>query len=217
MTREPTGVVAILRGLTPNRAAEVGEALVDAGLTTLEVPLNSPDPLRSITILREELGDRARVGAGTVLDPAAASAAVAAGAQLIISPHTDPEVVTEAVARSVPVYPGVATVSEAFTAIRHGARAVKLFPANQVGLAAVRAWGAVLPPEVELVPVGGVGTGHFADWVAAGATGFGIGTALFTPETPSELLAERARELMAAWRSTADRLRPLPELVPVSG
>ncbi|WP_147915388.1 2-dehydro-3-deoxy-6-phosphogalactonate aldolase [Ruania zhangjianzhongii] len=216
MTREPTGLVAILRGLRPERAAEVGAALVGAGLTTLEVPLNSPDPLRSITILREQLGDRALVGAGTVLDPAAVDAAVEAGAQLIVCPHTDPDVVAEAVASGVPVYPGVATVSEAFTAIRHGARAVKIFPADQVGLAAVRAWGAVLPPEVELVPVGGVSAGQLGDWVAAGATGFGIGSALFTPDVPAELLTQRANELVTAWASVADRLRPPPDLAPVS-
>lgn len=210
MRREPTGLVAILRGLTPDRATEVGEALVGAGLTTLEVPLNSPDPLRSITLLRERLGERARVGAGTVLDPTSVNAAYDAGAQLIVCPHTDPEVVAEAVACGMPVYPGVATVSEAFTAIRHGARAVKIFPANQVGLAAVRAWGAVLPPEVELIPVGGVTADHFADWVAAGASGFGIGTALFTPEVATELLAERATELVASWTTAADHLRTVP-------
>lgn len=210
MTREPTGLVAILRGLTPERATEVGEALVGAGLTTLEVPLNSPDPLRSITILREQLGDRALVGAGTVLDAVAVDAAVEAGAQLIVCPHTDPDVVAEAVACQVPVYPGVATVSEAFTAIRNGARAVKVFPADQVGLSAVRAWTAVLPPEVELVPVGGVSAGQFDDWVTAGASGFGIGSALFTPEVPSALLAERAETLVAAWAAVADRVRPLP-------
>ena len=212
MTREPSGLVAILRGLTPERAADVGVALVGAGLSTLEVPLNSPDPLRSITILREQLGDRARVGAGTVLDPGAVAAACDAGAQLIVCPHTDPDVVREAVACSVPVYPGVATVSEAFTAIRSGARAVKIFPANQVGIAAIRAWGAVLPPEVELVPVGGVAAGDFGDWVAAGATGFGIGTALFTPEVSTAVLAERAGELVTAWRGVTDRLRPVPDL-----
>lgn len=207
MTREPTGLVAILRGLTPERAADVGAALVGAGLTTLEVPLNSPDPLSSIAILREELGDRARVGAGTVLDPGSVAAACEAGAQLIVCPHTDPDVVAEAVAREVPVYPGVATVSEAFTAIRHGARAVKIFPANQVGLAAVQAWGAVLPPEVQLVPVGGVAADQFAQWVDVGATGFGIGSALFTPDTPTNLLADRATELVAAWTAVAGRLR----------
>ena len=210
MTREPTGLVAILRGLTPEQAPAVGEALVGAGLTTVEVPLNSPDPLRSITILREQLDERALVGAGTVLDAVSVAAAVEAGAQLIVCPHTDPDVVAEAVACRVPVYPGVATVSEAFTAIRHGARAVKIFPADQVGLSAVRAWTAVLPPEVELVPVGGVSAGQFENWVAAGASGFGIGTALFTPEVPTELLAERAEELVAAWTAVADRVRPLP-------
>ena len=210
MGRAPTGLVAILRGLQPERAVAVGEALVAAGLTTLEVPLNSPDPLRSITALREHLGERARVGAGTVLEASAVRAAHEAGAQLIVCPHTDPDVVAEAVAAGLPVYPGVATVSEAFTAIRHGARAVKLFPAAQVGLTAVRAWRAVLPPEVELVPVGGVSADQFADWVAAGATGFGIGTALFTPETSTEQVHARAHALVQAWQAVAGEVRPLP-------
>lgn len=205
-----TGLVAILRGLTPERAAGVGEALVGAGLTTLEVPLNSPDPLRSITILREQLGERARVGAGTVLDPVSVVAAQEAGAQLVVCPNTDPDVVTEAVAAGLPVYPGVATVSEAFTAIRYGARAVKIFPADQVGPAAVRAWQAVLPPEVELVPVGGVGADSFAEWVAVGASGFGIGSALFTPEVPTGQLAERAEALVAAWQAVSAQVRAVP-------
>lgn len=210
MGRRPTGLVAILRGLTPDRAAEVGEVLVTAGLTTLEVPLNSPDPLRSITVLREHLGERALVGAGTVLDAPAVTAARAAGAQLIVCPNTEAEVVAAAAGAGLPVYPGVATVSEAFTAIRHGAQAVKIFPADQVGLAAVRAWRAVLPPEVELVPVGGVGAEAFAEWVAVGATGFGIGSALFTPELATEDLRARAEQLVAAWAAVAGDVRDLP-------
>ncbi|WP_022917457.1 2-dehydro-3-deoxy-6-phosphogalactonate aldolase [Ruania albidiflava] len=205
-----TGLVAILRGLTPDRAADVGEALVSAGLTTVEVPLNSPDPLQSITILREQLGARARVGAGTVLDPVSVVAAQEAGAQLIVCPNTDPDVVTEAVAAGLPVYPGVATVSEAFTAIRYGARAVKIFPADQVGAVAVRAWQAVLPPEVELVPVGGVGPAGFAEWVAAGASGFGIGSALFTPDAPVGQLQERAETIVAAWNAVSAQVRDVP-------
>jgi len=210
MSRVPTGLVAILRGLRPDRAADVGEALVGAGLTTLEVPLNSPDPLQSITILREQLGGRARVGAGTVLDPASVAAAAGAGAQLIVCPNTDPDVIAESVAAQVPVYPGVATVSEAFTAVRYGARAVKVFPADQVGPAAVRAWRAVLPPEVELVPVGGVGADAFGEWVAVGASGFGIGSALFTPETATDELRERAAALVAAWAAVSGEVRELP-------
>lgn len=210
MIRRPTGLVAILRGLSPDRAVQVGEALVDAGLTTLEVPLNSPDPLRSIEILREQLGERALVGAGTVLDEASVAAATTAGAQLIVCPNTDPDVVAAATAAGLPVYPGVATVSEAFTAIRYGARAVKVFPADQVGPAAVRAWRAVLPPEVELVPVGGVGADGFREWVAVGASGFGIGSALFTPEVSTEQLRERAAALVAAWAAVSGEVRELP-------
>jgi len=210
MSRAPTGLVAILRGLTPDRAAEVGEALVTAGLTTLEVPLNSPDPLDSIAILREQLGERALVGAGTVLDAASVAAATDAGAQLIVCPNTDPDVVAAATAAGLPVYPGVATVSEAFTAIRYGARAVKIFPADQVGPAAVRAWRAVLPPQVELVPVGGVEAGGFAEWVGVGASGFGIGSALFRPDVPTAQLGERAAALVAAWAAVSGEVRDLP-------
>lgn len=212
MTRTPTGLVAILRGLTPAEAPAVGEALVAAGITALEVPLNSPEPLASISSLREKLGDRARVGAGTVLSPRAVADACAAGAQLIVCPHTDPRVVTAAVGRGVPVYPGVATVTEAFIAIGAGAAAVKIFPANQPGSAAVRAWRAVLPAEVELIPVGGVGAEQFAEWVAVGATGFGIGSALFTPGIALDALRERADLLVTAWAGVADRLRTVPDL-----
>ncbi|QOR70971.1 2-dehydro-3-deoxy-6-phosphogalactonate aldolase [Ruania alkalisoli] len=193
-----TGLIAILRGLEPTNAAEVGSVLYESGFRTLEVPLNSPEPLRSIEILRESLPQDARVGAGTVLTTAQVTSVKEAGGQLVVSPNTNPEVIAATVAAGLASYPGVATVSEAFTAIDTGAGALKLFPAQQVGLAGMRAWLAVLPA-VELIPVGGVGAEQMAEWVGAGATGFGIGSSLFAPGVGLNELRTRARELTQAW------------------
>ncbi|UFU06739.1 2-dehydro-3-deoxy-6-phosphogalactonate aldolase [Ruania halotolerans] len=201
-----TGLIAILRGLTPADAADVGAVLYESGFRTLEVPLNSPDPLRSIQVLRESLPADAQVGAGTVLTTAQVTSVLEAGGQLVVSPNTDVDVIEATVAAGLASYPGVATVSEAFTAIRAGARALKLFPAQQVGLSGMQAWLAVLPP-VHLIPVGGVGADQMAGWVDAGATGFGIGSSLYTPGVALAELGERARGLVEAWSSARPRLR----------
>ncbi len=201
-----TGLIAILRGLEPTEAAEVGSVLYESGLRTLEVPLNSPEPLRSIEILRSSLPQDARVGAGTVLTTAQVTSVKEAGGQLVVSPNTNPEVIAATVAAGLASYPGVATVSEAFTAIEAGAGALKLFPAQQVGLAGMKAWLAVLPP-VDLIPVGGVGADEMAEWVAAGATGFGIGSALFAPGVRLEELRTQAAALVQAWDAAAPGVR----------
>ena len=195
----PTGLIAILRGLTPDEAAAVGQAVHAAGISVLEVPLNSPEPLRSVSLLREALPG-CLIGAGTVLTAAEARDARAAGAQFIVSPNTDARVITETVRLGLRSYPGAATPSEAFAALSAGARAVKVFPAVQVGLAGMKAWTDVLPAWAELIPVGGVDADSLPAWVAAGASGCGIGSALYRPgRTPAEV-ADRARVLQAAWQ-----------------
>jgi 2-dehydro-3-deoxyphosphogalactonate aldolase len=200
----PTGLIAILRGLTQQEAPAAGAALRDAGIRALEVTLTSPDPYRSIRLLREIASPRCVVGAGTVLTAAEVRAAFAAGAQLIVSPNTDTGVIAETVRLGMRSFPGAATPSEAIAAIAAGARAVKVFPAAQVGVAGLKAWTAVLPAGIELIPVGGVDAPDFAAWVAAGATGFGVGSALYTAGTPASVLSARARALLSAWQSAGE-------------
>lgn len=200
-----TGLIAILRGITPDEAPAIGRALHEAGFGILEVPLNSPDPYRSIQLLRDALPG-CTVGAGTVLTAAEVADAHAAGAQIIVSPNTNPAVISETVRRGLRSYPGAATPSEAFTAIAAGARAVKVFPAIQVGPAGMKAWTDVLPAAVELIPVGGLKAEDFRTWIAAGATGFGIGSALYRAGTPVPVVASRARELQSAWQEAGSSL-----------
>lgn len=176
------GLIAILRGLRPDEAAEIGEAVLAGGITTLEVPLNSPSPLASIAILREQLGDRATVGAGTVLTPDDVVACRRAGAQIIVSPNCEPSVIARAVDLGMTPFPGVATVSEAFTAINAGARHLKLFPANVLGVASMKAWLDVLPAAISMLPVGGMDASTVGEWAAAGAAGAGFGSSLTRPD-----------------------------------
>jgi 2-dehydro-3-deoxyphosphogalactonate aldolase len=204
-TAAPTGLIAILRGITPDDAPAVGRALHDAGFTILEVPLNSPDPYRSIQLLRDTLPG-CTVGAGTVLTSGQVADAHAAGAQIIVSPNTDPTVISDTVRREMRSYPGAASPTEAFTAIAAGADAIKVFPAVQVGPAGMKAWTDVLPARVELIPVGGLDAGDFGTWIAAGATGFGIGSALYRPGIPLSSVAERARRLQSAWQQASASL-----------
>lgn len=201
----PTGLIAILRGLTPDEAPAVGRAVHEAGIRILEVPLNSPEPYRSIRLLRDSLPG-ATVGAGTVLTADQVSDAHAAGAQIIVSPNTDPAVIAETIRRGMLSVPGAATPSEAFTAIAAGASAVKVFPAVQVSPAGLKAWTDVLPAGVGLLPVGGLDVGGFGAWVAAGATGFGIGSALYRPGIPPSTVADRARQLQSAWQEASASL-----------
>lgn len=174
-------IVAILRGLTPDEAVGIGEALVAAGVTCLEVPLNSPDPLVSIRRLRDALDGRAVVGAGTVLDEAAVGRVADAGGQLMVAPNTDAEVIRAARRARLYALPGVFTPTEAFTALNAGADALKLFPAETSGPAGLRAMRAVLPPSTSIYAVGGVTPVNLAEWRRAGATGAGIGSALYRP------------------------------------
>jgi 2-dehydro-3-deoxyphosphogalactonate aldolase len=192
-------LVAILRGLTPAEAPAIGDALFDAGIRVMEVPLNSPDPLDSIAILAGRFGDTALVGAGTVLHPQGVDAVAEAGGRLIVTPNTDPAVIARTIARGLLPMPGFATATEAFAAIAAGATHLKLFPASTYGEAHLKALSAVMPAGVRLYAVGGVGAGSMGPWRAAGAAGFGIGTDLYRPGRPAADVAARARDLVAAW------------------
>lgn len=194
-------LVAILRGLTPETADDVGDVLVDAGFTLIEVPLNSPRPLDSIARLAQRLAGRALVGAGTVLDVAAVEAVAAAGGTLIVSPNTNPAVIAAAAARGLVAVPGFQTPSEAFAALDAGARALKLFPAEASSPAVLKAIRTVLPAGTAVLPVGGISPTTLVPWHAAGAAGFGIGSALFSPGVSTEALAERAAAFVAAYRA----------------
>ena len=190
-------LIAILRGITPSEAAAVGHSLWEAGFRILEVPLNSPQPLESIAALREALPD-ALVGAGTVLDVAQAEAVRAAGGQLMIAPNFNAKVLETAKSLGMLAIPGVATPSEAFAALSAGADAIKLFPAEMISPAAVKAMRAVLPQDALLIPVGGIGPGTMGAYFKAGANGFGIGSSLYSPGKAMHAIQMAARELIAA-------------------
>lgn len=194
-------LVAIIRGVTPNEAIEVGEALFAAGIRIIEVPLNSPEPLVSIARLAERFRDRALIGAGTVLDPADVARVAEAGGKLIVSPNTHVPVIEAAVAAGMVSSPGYFTPSEAFTALRAGAHALKLFPAEAASPAVVKGQRAVLPPGVPLLVVGGVGPGDVAGWMAAGADGFGLGSGVYRPGQDGATVERQAAAYVAAVRS----------------
>lgn len=196
-------LVAILRGLTPEEAEPVGAALLAAGFRCLEVPLNSPRPLESIGILQRIFGDRALVGAGTVLTPEAVAAVADAGGRIIISPNTNPAVIRESKARGLVSFPAFFTPSEAFTALEAGADALKLFPAEAASPTVLKAVRTVLPAGTPLFPVGGVDPASMAAWRAAGATGFGIGSSLYAPGRSAAEVGERAAALVRGWRESA--------------
>lgn len=195
-----TGLIAILRGVTPAEVVDIGRALTEAGITTIEVPLNSPDPFTSVRLLDEALGDRCAVGAGTVLTTDDVARAREAGATMIVSPNTDRAVITATVDAGMTPYPGVATPTEAFAAIAAGARHLKLFPADAVGVKGAGAWRAVLPQDVELLPVGGVDETNLAAWAGSGVAGAGLGSCLYRPGDNAGTTGARARELCRIWR-----------------
>jgi 2-dehydro-3-deoxyphosphogalactonate aldolase len=194
-------LVAILRGLTPAQAPAVGQALVTAGFLLLEVPLNSPQPLESIAALAAQ-HPALLIGAGTVMNMADVRNVHAAGGRLIISPHFDADVVHEALRLGLACMPGVATPSEAFAALKAGAHALKLFPAEMITPAVVKSLRAVLPASVPLLPVGGISPDNMAAYKTAGASGFGIGSALYKPGQTLAQTREAAKRFMNAWQAT---------------
>ncbi|MBY0331643.1 MAG: 2-dehydro-3-deoxy-6-phosphogalactonate aldolase [Acetobacteraceae bacterium] len=191
-------LVAILRGITPEEAVPVGEALVGAGIAVLEVPLNSPGPMESIARLALALRGRALVGAGTVTTEAEVAQVAAAGGALLVTPHADPALVRAAKARGMLACPGFFTPAEAFALLQAGADALKLFPAEAASPAVLRALRAVLPPGTAVLPVGGMDAASIPGWRDAGAAGFGIGSALYRPGDAPEAVAGKARALLAA-------------------
>ena len=193
-------LIAILRGITPNEAIDIGLALVETGFRIIEVPLNSPEPVESIRRLATALGDRATVGAGTVRSAAEVAEVAAVGGRLIVSPHMSPQVILATKQAGLMSGPGVATPTEAFAAIEAGADFLKLFPAEQLPPAIVKAWRAVLPKGMPLVPVGGITPESMASYVAAGATGFGLGSAIYKPGMAPTDVRRAAEAFIAAWR-----------------
>jgi 2-dehydro-3-deoxyphosphogalactonate aldolase len=191
-------LVAILRGITPAECEAIGDALVDAGFTLLEVPLNSPDPLVSIAAMAARYRGRAMVGAGTVLTPEAVAAVADAGGEMIISPNTNTDVIRASVARGLVSLPGYFTPSEAFAALAAGAHALKLFPAEGVPPAFLKAQRAVLPRDTRVLAVGGIAPDTMARWHAAGADGFGLGSSLYRAGKPAADVARDAAAFISA-------------------
>jgi 2-dehydro-3-deoxyphosphogalactonate aldolase len=194
-------LVAILRGIRPAEVDEIGIALVQAGFRLLEVPLNSPEPFRSIEMLAGLLGDAAVIGGGTVMTPDRASRVVGAGGRLVVTPHCDVDIIRAAKAAGAWCVPGVATPTEAFAAMRAGADALKLFPAEGLPPAVVKALKAVLLPTTRLLPVGGITPDSMPPYVAAGAAGFAIGSALYKPGIKPEEITRRAADFVKAWHA----------------
>ncbi|MEO6256783.1 MAG: 2-dehydro-3-deoxy-6-phosphogalactonate aldolase [Sphingomicrobium sp.] len=190
-------LVAIIRGVTPDEAEAIGAAVFDAGIRIIEVPLNSPEPFDSIARLAQTLGDRALIGAGTVLDPGQVAEVEAAGGRLIIAPNTNPEVIRATVAAGLVSSPGYFTASEAFSAIAAGAQVLKFFPAEAATPGVIRAQKAVLPKAVPVIVVGGVAPETMSTWLEAGADGLGLGSGLYQPGQSAEATAARAQAYVA--------------------
>ncbi len=191
-------LVAILRGVTPGEVVGVTAALERHGLAIVEVPLNSPEPLVSIGLLAREFGERLLIGAGTVMTEAEVGAVASAGGRLIVTPHADAVVVRAAKRLGLLAVPGFFTPAEAFAMLAAGADALKLFPAEGGSPAMLRAMRAVLPAGVMVLPVGGIDASNMAAWTAAGAAGFGIGSAIYRPGDTAEVVGAKAAALVAA-------------------
>jgi 2-dehydro-3-deoxyphosphogalactonate aldolase len=192
-------IIAILRGITPDETIAVCQALVSAGITIIEVPLNSPEALKSIALAAKAFAGRAEIGAGTVLGETEADAVADAGGQFVVSPDTNEAVIAKTRARGMKSYPGVFTPSEAFRAIRAGATGLKFFPAEVLGPKGIKAMKAVLPPDMPLYAVGGANPDNFSEYFAAGCVGFGLGTYIYKPGMTASDVAARANAAVAAY------------------
>lgn len=192
-------IIAILRGITNEEAVPVCTALVEAGITLIEVPLNSPNAIESISRAAKALSDRAEIGAGTVLTEENVRAVAAAGGSFIVSPDTNEAVIAETVKLGLKSYPGVFSPSDAFKAIRTGATGLKFFPAEVLGSKGIKAMKAVLPPDLPLYAVGGANPDNFDEFFAVGCSGFGLGTYIYKPGTSVAEVAERAATAVAAY------------------
>ncbi|MBD8653449.1 2-dehydro-3-deoxy-6-phosphogalactonate aldolase [Rhizobium sp. CFBP 13726] len=194
-------LVAILRGITPDEAEPIGEALIEAGWRIIEVPLNSPEPLKSIEKLQKRFGDRALIGAGTVLTTAQVADVASTGATVIISPNANLSVIEASVSRGMISLPGVATPSEAFAAIGAGATGIKAFPAEAIPPLVIKAWRAVLPKDLPVLAVGGITPDNMKSFIDAGTNGFGIGGSLYKPGDNVASVAAKAKLFIEAMRN----------------
>ncbi|CAN7298225.1 2-dehydro-3-deoxy-6-phosphogalactonate aldolase [Acidovorax sp. Leaf78] len=199
-TMQACGLIAILRGVQPHEVVAIGHVLYDAGFRIIEVPLNSPQPLASIRALRNALPADCLVGAGTVITAEACADVAAAGGQIIVMPHSDPAVIRTARAAGMACAPGVATLTEAYAALAAGANMLKLFPAEALPPHVLKAWRAVITPPMALVPVGGIVPESIATYAAAGASGFGLGSALYRPGDSAGDVAAKAVAFVTAWQ-----------------
>ena len=194
-------LIAILRGVTPEEIVPVGLALYEAGFRAIEIPLNSHEPLHSIGLLAAELGERALIGAGTVLSVRQVEEVAQAGGRLIVSPNCNAQVIQATRQAGLFSAPGVATPSEGFAALEAGADVLKLFPAEQFNPAIVKAWRAVFARDIALLPVGGITPANMAGYLAAGASGFGLGSALYKPGMSAREVGDNAAAFVAAWQA----------------
>jgi 2-dehydro-3-deoxyphosphogalactonate aldolase len=196
-------IIAILRGITPDDAKAIGEALIDTGITTIEIPLNSSRPLESIALLAKAFGSVATIGAGTVLNVQDVREIASAGGRIVVSPSFDAEVVQETKSLNMASWPGVLSPTECFAALKAGADGLKIFPCSVLGPSGVKAIRAVLPAETSVYAVGGAGPANFADWIAAGVNGFGIGTALYQPGYSVAQVRQAAVDIVRAYDSAS--------------
>jgi 2-dehydro-3-deoxyphosphogalactonate aldolase len=192
-------IIAILRGVQPAEAVAISGVILAAGIDKIEVPLNSPSPLESISAIAEAYGNCALIGAGTVLTAVQVQQVKAAGGQLVVSPNCDPAVIAATIAAGMQSWPGIFTTSEAFTALQAGATGLKLFPSDVAGPKGLKAMRAILPVGTQVYAVGGAGPENFAEWVAASADGFGLGSAIYKPGDTPERVATKAQAIVAAF------------------